>query len=95
VVGHVQKIRRQYNTKWGICRNLVDLMNKTTSWGKKVSSSPTIMVLLHWFRKVPGNLKFKYDGSDTQWIDLEAIISTMSMTFSARTNMYTLDQIDA
>jgi hypothetical protein len=53
------------------------------------------MVLLHWFRKVPGNLKFKYDGSDTQWIDLEAIISTMSMTFSARTNMYTLDQIDA
>jgi hypothetical protein len=52
-------------------------------------------VLLHWFRKVPRNLKFKYDGSDIQWIDLEAIISTMSMTFSARTNIYTLDQTDA
>lgn len=71
-------------------------MNKTISWDKKVlSSDPTIMVLLHWFRKVPGNLKFKYDGFDIQWVDLEAIISTMSMTFSARTNMYTLDQTNA
>jgi hypothetical protein len=52
-------------TKWGICRNPVDLLKKPAGSSKKVPSNPTMMVLLNWFQKVPGHLKYKYNGSDS------------------------------
>lgn len=71
------------------------MMNRTCVKGKKVSSTPSIMVLLNWFTKSPGHLKYKYEGSDTQWIDIDSVISTVSMSFNMRTNVYTLDDTDA
>lgn len=50
--------------------------------------------MLHWFSEVPGHFKYKYDFFDFQWIDLEAMISTLTMTVNPPTNIYTLDQID-
>lgn len=94
-LGRVQKIKRQCGKQWGNCRNPIDMMNRTCVKGKKVSSTPSIMVLLNWFTKSPGHLKYKYEGSDTQWIDIDSVISTVSMSFNMRTNVYTLDDTDA
>jgi hypothetical protein len=94
-VGRVQKIRKRVETKWGICRSPVDLLNKPVGSGKNVASNPIVMVLLNWFQIVLGHFKYKYTGSDSQWIYLEAIISTVSMTYNSRTNVYTLDNTDA
>ena len=93
-LGRVQKIKRQCGKQWGNCRNPIDMMNRTCVKGKKVSSTPSIMVLLNWFTKSPGHLKYKYEGSDTQWIDIDSVISTVSMSFNMRTNVYTLDDTD-
>jgi hypothetical protein len=93
-LGRVQKIRR-VGTKWGICRNPIDLLNRTMSTSKKVGTTSNVMILLNWFSKVPGHLKFKYDVTDSQWIDLDAVISTVTMELNTRTNIYTLDSDDA
>ena len=53
------------------------------------------MVMLSWFNKAPGQLKFKYDHSDWKWIDLDSIISTVTMSFNSNTNLYSLDPVDA
>jgi hypothetical protein len=41
------------------------------------------------------NLKFKYDVSDSQWIDLDSIISTVTLSYCSVSAIYTLDQNDA
>jgi hypothetical protein len=50
--------------------------------------------MLAWFKKIPGQLKFKYDHSDWKWTDLDSIISTVTMCFNSNTNLYSLDPID-
>jgi hypothetical protein len=41
------------------------------------------------------NLKFKYDISDSQWIDMDSIISTDTVSYCSVSAIYTLDQNDA
>ena len=79
--------------KWGVCRYPLDLLNRSTS-GKKVSSGPTFEILLNWFKRAPGRNKFKYDVTDTQWIDLDSVISTVALSYNGRTNVYTLEEND-
>lgn len=57
--------------------------------------SPTTMVYLHWFKKVPGLNKYKYDESDCIWVDVDSIISTVSLHYASNTKIYTLDEVDA
>lgn len=92
-LGRVQKIRRKVGTKWGLCRYPIDLLNRNST-GKKVSSGPTVELLLNWFKRAPGRNKFKYDATDTQWIDLDGVISTVALSFNNRTNIYSLEEND-
>jgi hypothetical protein len=39
------------------------------------------MLLLKWFSKSNGNLKFKYDVIDTNWVDVASIISIVTMNY--------------
>lgn len=39
------------------------------------------MVLLNWFNKSCGDFKFKYDVNDTNWVDIDSIISTVTMNY--------------
>jgi hypothetical protein len=41
------------------------------------------------------NLKFKYDVSDSQWIDVDSIISTVTLSYCSVSAIYILDQNDA
>ncbi len=63
-------------------------MNKLNAITKK-------MVLLKWFNKSFDNLKFKYDVIDTNWVDVDSIISTLTMNYEKEKDILWLDQIDA
>jgi hypothetical protein len=92
-LGRVQKMRRLVGKTWRLCRNHVDLMTHT-SVGKKGSSSPSIQIMLNWFKSVSGRNKYKYDVTDTQWIDIESVICIMALSFKSNSNVYTLQQTD-
>jgi hypothetical protein len=91
-IGQVQKMRRRVGTKWGVSRNPIDLMNQFTR--SKGVPAPTAQGLLNWFSKGPRRNKFKYNATNTQWIDVEAIISTVTMKFNATTGVYTISEDD-
>jgi hypothetical protein len=52
-------------------------------------------VFLNWFNKSNGNLKFKYDVIDIDWMDVNSIISTIIMNYEKEKDIYRLDCIDA
>jgi hypothetical protein len=56
-------------------------MNKPNVITKKTIGGLVIMVLLNWFSKSHGNFKFKYDVIDTNWVDVDFIISTITMNY--------------
>ena len=41
---------------------------------------PTFMVLLQWFISTPERFKFKYKDTNSFWIDVEAIISAVTVS---------------
>lgn len=45
--------------------------NKLTLECKKVTTQPSILVLLNWYSESRGNLRFKYDISNSQLINIE------------------------
>ena len=92
-MGREQKIRRRVGKTWGLCRNLIDLMAYTSA-GKKVSSSPSIQIMLNWFKSVCGRNKYKYDVTNTQWIDIESMICIIALSFNSNNNFYTLQEND-
>jgi hypothetical protein len=53
------------------------------------------MVFLNWFSKSRGNLKFKYDVIDINWVDVNFIISIVIMNYEKEKDIYWLDCINA
>jgi hypothetical protein len=82
-------------TKWGVCRNPIDLQNCQRMSGKKAASAANVEILLNWFSKVPGLHKFEYDVTDSQWIDVDAVISTVFLTYNCKTKVYSMEKDDA
>jgi hypothetical protein len=56
--------------------------------------APAAQVLLKWFSKGLGRNKFKFNATDTQWIDVEAIISIVTMKLNATMGVYTITKDD-
>lgn len=94
-IGRVQSMRRLHGKQWGLLRQPVDLMNLKETSGKQNSNTCNLQVMLQYFRKFPGHLKFKYDHTDTRWIDVDTIISTVTLEYNSTTDVYTLDSNDA
>ena len=94
-VGKVQKMRMKVGSKWGICRQPIDLMKRAVQNGNRGSILPTTMVYLHWFQKHPSYNKYRYVESDCVYFDVDAIISTVSLSYSTTSKIYTLDEVDA
>jgi len=88
-IGQVQKMRRLYEKKWGPCRQLIDLQARLVQHDKKASPTPTTQILLNWFSKVPRHLKFKYNLTNCEWIDIDIVISTVTMSYITNTKLYT------
>lgn len=94
-IGRVQKMRVKVGSKWGICRQPIDLMKRAIQNGSKGTTLATSMVYLHWFKKHLGHHKYRYVESDCVWIDMNTIISTVSLDDSSASKIYTLDEVDA
>jgi hypothetical protein len=90
----VQKMRCKVGSRWRISRQPIDLLNRGGGTSNSHGSTQ-IQVLLNWFSKARVNLKFKYDVSDSQWIDVDSIISTVTLSYCFVSAIYTLDQNDA
>ena len=50
--------------------------------------------MLNWFKSAPGRNKYKYDVTDTQWIDIESVICIIALSFKSNSNIYTLEEND-
>lgn len=72
-------------------------MNLQKTVGKESNVQCNREVLLQYFRKVPGLNKFKYDHTDTRWIDVDTVITTVTLEYSCSTDVYTLatEDVDA
>ena len=92
-LGRVQKMRRRVGKTWGLCRNPVDL-NARKAAGVQVNSSSSIQLMLNWFKFAPRRNKFKYDVTDTQWIDIDSVICIVALTYNPTNNLYTLQEKD-
>ncbi len=57
------------------------LMNKSNVVANNITRGPITMVLLNWFNNFCGNFKFKYDVIDTNWVDIDSIISIFTMNY--------------
>jgi hypothetical protein len=64
-------------------------MDKSNVVANNIIGDPIIMVLLNWFNKYCGNFKFKDDVNDTNWVDIDSIISTITM--NKEKDIYWLD----
>jgi len=94
-IGRVQKMRRKVGTQWGLLRHPIDLINRTAASGKKNTVTSPIQVMLQYFNKTAGLNKFKYDHSDTKWVDIECIITTVTLSYNAVNCVYTVNPEDA
>ncbi len=56
-------------------------MNKSNATIKNINGGPFMMVLLSWFNKSRDNFKFKYDVIDTNGVDIDSIIFTLTMNY--------------
>ena len=79
----VLKLTMKVGSKWGNSRQPIDLMKRAVQNGNMGSILPTAMVYLHWFQKHPGHNKYRYVESDCVWIDVDAIISIVSLSYLA------------
>ncbi len=70
-------------------------MNKLNAITKKTNGGLVIMVLLNWFSKSRGMLKFKYDVIDTNWVDVDFIMSIINMNYEKEKYIYWLNCFDA
>lgn len=82
---------RRWLAQNGASQELIELMNKPSTATRTANVEPIIMVMLNWFSYPTSNLKFKFASSDTNWVDLDSIISTCTLTYEAATNLYWLD----
>jgi len=95
-IGRIQKMRRRAGGKsWGALKQPVDLANREVGPGKKGTPISNVQVILHYYTRSPGQYKFKYDLTDSQWISLESIITNVTLTYNSETQVYTLDASDA
>jgi hypothetical protein len=77
----VQKIRKKVGNRWGLSKQPINLTNKYNVAVKFIIGGPIIMVLLNWFSKSHGNIKFTYDVTNINWVDFCSIISIGTMNY--------------
>jgi len=92
--GRVQAMRRRNGKQFGILRQVVDLLARTEESWRRNPNNPHIKVMLQYYRKYPSRNKFKYDHTDSKWIDVDCIISTVTTSYNSTNEVYTLDRND-
>ncbi len=94
-VGRVQGLRRKVGASWRGVSQPVDLLTRSGNTWKKSNSNPIIEVQMNWFSKAPGRHRFRYDHSDSKWVDIDTIITTVTLSYQKMGKVYTLNTEDA
>ena len=91
------------------CSKLSLIVEWETIWGTKVGgwppclnkgirmrnpNYPHIEVVSQYYRKYSSPNKFKYDYINSKWIDVDCVISTVTMSYKFTHEVYTLDMSD-
>ena len=71
-VGRVQAMRRHNRKRFGILRQVVDLLAQTKE-SRRRTNNLHIVVMLQYYRKHPCHNKYKYDHTYSKWIDVDAL----------------------
>lgn len=58
---------------------------------KRNPHNPYIEVILIYYRQHIGRDKFKYDHTNSQWINIDYIICTVTMSYNLVNEVYSLD----
>jgi hypothetical protein len=88
-------MRRRNGKQFGVLRQAVDLLAQTEESGRRNPNNPHIEVMLQYYRNYPGRNKLKYDHTDSKWIDVDCIISMVTMSYNSTNEVYTLDRNDS
>ena len=80
-VGRVQGLRRKVGAGWRGVSQPVDLLTRSSNTGKNSNSNPIIEIQMNWFSKAPGRHKCKYDHSDPKWVDIDIVITTVTLSY--------------
>ncbi|KAG0596727.1 hypothetical protein M758_UG279900 [Ceratodon purpureus] len=88
-------MRRRNGKQFGVLCQPVDLLARVEENGYRHPQNPHIEVMLQYYRKYVGRDKYKYDHADNKWIDVDRIISTVTMAYNPVNEVYTLDRNDA
>lgn len=95
-IGRIQKIRRRVGgTKWGSLKQPIHLLKREPQTGKKSSPLANVQCIMHYYSRALGVSKFRYNHTDSCWIDIECLITNVTLTYNADTKIYTLDPEDA
>ena len=63
-VGRIQKMQTHAGGRsWGSLKQPVDLANRDVFTNRNVNLPPTIQVILHYYTRVPGQYKIRYDST--------------------------------
>lgn len=87
---------KKLEEKWihnGVCLISPLILKKPVNFEKNSISS--FIVFMQWFEKILGKFKFKYDHADCKWIDVDTIISIVTMSYNPTQKAYTLGHVDA
>ena len=80
--------------QFGVLKHAVYLLARTEELRRKNPNSPHIEVMLQYLNKHPSHSKFKYDQTDSKWINVDCIIFTITMSYNSTNEVYTLDRND-
>lgn len=94
-VGRVQRLRGKVGAGWRGVSQPVDLLTRSGNIGKKSNSNPIIEVQMNWFNKAPGRHKFKYNHSDPKWVDIDNVITIVTLSYQKKDKLYILNPEDA
>jgi hypothetical protein len=85
-------MRRRYGMRWSNNKTPIDIQNRHVK--KKLAASASVEVRLNWFSKTLRTMKFKYDHSDCKWVDVDTVISTVTLNYNAAQKLYSLEPTD-
>jgi len=94
-VGRVQAMRHCNGRQFGVLQQPLDLLAKMEENAKPKPQNPHIKVMLQYYRKYLERDKFKYYHTDNKCIDIDCIISTVTMTYNPMNEVYSLDRNDS
>ena len=63
--------------------------------GNKILKTHHIEVMLQYYQKHVGQAKFRYDHTDSKWIDVDCIFCTMTMTYNLVNKVHSLARSNA